>query len=464
MLNEAVIALDLFNCLLNEGNAKSLSTMIQGEFLKKLGKKSYIDLSSNEKQELTTYIDVRSAEIKKLVSDITSDSNEQSFIYDVLMNKEQTFPEDFDDIKQTITDFTKIRKSSRFTGERDINKYKSFGDLHKAVYDFKTKIKERKFESSFNIGKKILDYSEFAFYELEDGDFKAFSQFIKDNNIAWCVKDKKLWNRYGSPYYYIEKDNKPFALLHYESKQFMDVHDRQIKKSGEIVALLAELEKKTNTTFEPWKISIYAYQYPDKSLTDAFLKFHPSAKLNDGLIDYAGSFAVTGDFVKEGKLAIKFGKVGGNFSCEHKQLTSLEGCPQEVGGTFWCNHNRLTSLEGCPQEVGNFWCDNNQLTSLEGAPQKVDGYFSCAHNQLTSLEGAPQKVGGNFWCNYNRLTSMEGCPQEVGGYFSCAHNQLTSLEGAPQKIGGDFHCRNNSARFTEEQVRAVCNVGGSIRV
>lgn len=36
---------------------------------------------------------------------------------------------------------------------------------------------------------------------------------------------------------------------------------------------------------------------------------------------------------------------------ENKQLTSLNGCPQEVGGYFWCSRNKLTSLEGGPKEL-----------------------------------------------------------------------------------------------------------------
>ena len=92
---------------------------------------------------------------------------------------------------------------------------------------------------------------------------------------------------------------------------------------------------------------------------------------------------------------------------------------------------------------GDFDCSYNSLTSLEGAPEKVDGYFDCVSNQLTSLEGAPEKVGGNFYCSYN---------------------SLTSLEGAPEKVGGDFYCSNNAVKFTEEQVRAVCDVKGRIYV
>ena len=113
---------------------------------------------------------------------------------------------------------------------------------------------------------------------------------------------------------------------------------------------------------------------------------------------------------------------------------------------------------------GDFWCSTNNLTTLEGAPKSVDGNFSCYDNKLTSLEGAPTTVGGYFSCSHNKLTTLEGAPKSVGGYFVCNYNKLTSLEGAPKSVDGYFVCSNNKKRFTEEDVRAVCNVEGGIYV
>lgn len=135
----------------------------------------------------------------------------------------------------------------------------------------------------------------------------------------------------------------------------------------------------------------------------------------------------------------------------------------EVGGEFDCSYNQLVSLEGAPQSVGgDFYCAKNQLVSLEGAPQSVGGNFNCIYNDLDSLDGAPQEVGGNFYCYNNQLTSLEGAPQKVSGYFNCSYNQLTSLEGAPQSVDENFSCANNPGNFSEEDVRAVCDVGGDI--
>jgi hypothetical protein len=176
-----------------------------------------------------------------------------------------------------------------------------------------------------------------------------------------------------------------------------------------------------------------------------------------------GSFSCTGNRLTTLQGAPQ--KVGGSFSCTGNRLTTLQGAPQKVGGSFYCNNNQLTTLKGAPKEVGgSFFCNNNRLTTLQGAPQEVGGQFYCGDNQLKTLQGAPQKVGDDFYCSYNRLTTLQGAPKEVGCYFYCNDNQLTSLQGAPQKVGGAFYCNDNTVKFTEGQVRSICEVGGDIRV
>jgi len=54
--------------------------------------------------------------------------------------------------------------------------------------------------------------------------------------------------------------------------------------------------------------------------------------------------------------------------------------------------------------------------------------------------------------------------KEVGGDFICYDAQLISLDGCPKKVGGDFNIKNNARKFTEEEVRAVCNVKGKVIV
>ena len=73
-------------------------------------------------------------------------------------------------------------------------------------------------------------------------------------------------------------------------------------------------------------------------------------------------------------------------------------------------------------------------------------------------------VDGNFFCFNNNLTSLINAPSSVGDDFDCSYNDLTSLAGAPKTVGGFFDCTDNPVKFTEKQVRAVCDVKGKVYV
>ncbi len=116
--------------------------------------------------------------------------------------------------------------------------------------------------------------------------------------------------------------------------------------------------------------------------------------------------------------------------------------------------------------VGDFSISGLGLTELPASLKdlKIGGTFFCYNNSLTSLAGGPVSVGGQFYCNDNKLTSLVGAPNSVVGDFDCSDNDLNTLVGGPTSVGGDFWCYNRGLKFTKEQVRAVCDVTGKIRV
>ena len=71
-------------------------------------------------------------------------------------------------------------------------------------------------------------------------------------------------------------------------------------------------------------------------------------------------------------------------------------------------------------------------------------------------------VDGDFYCGNNNLTTLENCPKTVSGVFGCSSNFLKSLEGAPKFVGENFMCRFNPVKFTEKDIRAVCDVKGEV--
>ena len=92
------------------------------------------------------------------------------------------------------------------------------------------------------------------------------------------------------------------------------------------------------------------------------------------------------------------------------------------------------------------------------------GTLNLQHSNLTVLPEMLKNitVDGSFYCGNNHLTTLENCPKTVNGVFGCSSNKLISLEGAPKFVGEDFMCRFNPGKFTEKDIRAVCDVLGSI--
>ena len=110
---------------------------------------------------------------------------------------------------------------------------------------------------------------------------------------------------------------------------------------------------------------------------------------------------------------------------------------------------------------GDFDCSYcRNLTSLEGAPEEIVGDFYCTYcNKLTSLKGAPKEVGKHFYCNNcSNLTSLKGSPKEIKHVFDLTNCiNIKSLEGAPKKVR-TWYSLENVQSFDEYDIRKVCSV------
>ena len=140
-------------------------------------------------------------------------------------------------------------------------------------------------------------------------------------------------------------------------------------------------------------------------------------------------------------------------------------------GIVLVKNNNITALtNGLFEwgEVKSFYCVGcTSLQSLKGAPKKAGWNFSCVEcTSLQSLKGAPKEVGGYFYCYYcASLKDLKGSTEKVGMSFDCNDcTSLKSLEGAPKKVGRSFYCQRCGTKFTEEDVRLVCDVKGKIAV
>jgi hypothetical protein len=72
-------------------------------------------------------------------------------------------------------------------------------------------------------------------------------------------------------------------------------------------------------------------------------------------------------------------------------------------------------------------------------------------------------IEGDFIIISN-LQTMRGFPKEIKGDLYLSGNKLSSLNYCPKKVHGDFFIRGNDRKFTKEEIKKVCEVGGSIIV
>ena len=89
--------------------------------------------------------------------------------------------------------------------------------------------------------------------------------------------------------------------------------------------------------------------------------------------------------------------------------------------------------------------------------------------QRSLYNGIPEYIqfnicDGDFLLRDNQLKSMVGCPRIVKGDFMVDGNKLVDLDGCPEEVSGDFYIKKNDKKFTVDEIKKICNVGGRVVV
>jgi hypothetical protein len=322
--------------------------------------------------------------------------------------------------------------------KRNINNFKSLGELAQTISEFKPEdLMSKKEIKEDNLVEEFENYKLYIPKDFKDS-------CILGKGTEWCTATEKT-DRWFKTYHkpgrelliFISKDNpKDKYQFHFRTEQFMDRNDRDI----DIKDFLQE-----NPDIDSWlKLNVKDY----KRMNSKSIKLVYQSNFND----YPK--IIEGDFdCSHKRLTSLIGCpeiIEGYFSCRNNNLTDLKGCPKIIEGDFYCGENDLTSLEGCPEKIeGGFDCSQSYLTDLIGCANIIEGLFSCSHNQLTSLKGCAEKIEGSIYCRFNQLTSLKGCPEIIEGHFNCSNNKLTSLIGCSKIIEGDFNCYGNKLTSLE---------------
>lgn len=177
-------------------------------------------------------------------SDPTPQKKYLEWIARLLSIENIRMPEDGPKILETLTKFA---KSSGIN--KDINSYKTFGDLAKAL-ESTLGASNRELKSKGRAGEFALPKG--AVIIIEEGPLKVVkivdpnASSILASGTKWCVANRETAQDYlkEGPLYLVYVNEQRDTLIHYPSGQFMDVHDDNIptQKAEIYVSLLSDFE------------------------------------------------------------------------------------------------------------------------------------------------------------------------------------------------------------------------------
>ena len=457
-----------------------------------------------------------SKDIENYLNELASKGNIQNKIADFLakmFSTKQITNTNDQRINQIITIF---KRQSNIDIQKDY-------DLDKFLYSYKTLLKREQDKKKSNDIISYIDNNVPQFTQkrvddkVEDG--LVIYKVEQSQDGQWAVRKiiDLCWGEDANPWCLVARSNdyndqtdEHELTKAWEYWERYDAYPKHIAFQGnQLLAFSANDQKETVWWDRNDEDSEYLklkdgteYQTEQYSWSSEDLrKFHEIAvrsfiknnklSLKDGVYNTPDSVYIYNDILLDGKLPLKFGKIGGSFVCRRcSDLKSLQNAPKYVEKSLdllYCTS--LTSLIGCPQYVGDYFVfdHNNLVTSLQGAPKYVGKDFRCDNiSKLNNVDDLPKTVGGkvifencrslpkelklkifltqNPSLTLNQQTgrydskgdhSIRVTAQDVvdgrfpvkfgriEGNFYCASPALTTLQNGPTYVGKDFSCHGS---------------------
>ena len=113
------------------------------------------------------------------------------------------------------------------------------------------------------------------------------------------------------------------------------------------------------------------------------------------------------------------------------------------------------------------WCDKMRIrdyTINNKGEINVDANVFLESNTFSELPYKFRIVNGSFILyGCKNLTSLKNCPDRVYGDFDCSKCiKLNSLDDCPKVVVSNFSCEYCNRKFTEEEVRSLCEVSKEV--
>lgn len=143
--------------------------------------------------------------------------------------------EDEENIKALLTYFH-THKDKKVWGDnpKDINLYKTTGDLARVVNSVKSKTaRDERGEIQSTAGNELIasdSNNEFQVWKLTD--YSATETWNLKETSEWCIAYPEQWENYGPPFFMLTDAKVPIALLHLSAKgggiSFMNQYDEPV--------------------------------------------------------------------------------------------------------------------------------------------------------------------------------------------------------------------------------------------
>lgn len=200
-------------------------------------KKEYLDnLPDKEKEEFESNVNSSAEEVYEYICETDPVANRSGgkkspFINQILKWwKENSiiFPEDIQTVSETLNKYNELANTGKI--KQPLTDFRTPGDLREKI------------DEILGIDKNPNEYP--VEVVATNGNIKLYriNKFDAEGDICfansgWCVQHKHMFDTYKPPYYMATEmrdgKEKRLALMHVDSKQIKDVHDRQV--SGDIV-------------------------------------------------------------------------------------------------------------------------------------------------------------------------------------------------------------------------------------
>jgi hypothetical protein len=214
-------------------------TRCQGKGTVNESRKTYSELfrilneASDKKLEfISTRYQIKGARLKHLRDMDPTDSDYLPWLAKHTQAGNIRLPEDKFKIGQQIQAFHRLKKSPKYTGQKDINQIRHPSKLYDLLDKHRHQRSEK--ETHLDIGHVIYQQDDISVHKLskkEMGLPEATRQLMNaSSNTNWCTAhehDAKRFIQTGS-IYHIRKQGKPIAQLHPHTGQFMNTKDEPI--------------------------------------------------------------------------------------------------------------------------------------------------------------------------------------------------------------------------------------------